>query len=239
MLSTVVARRSGISPQFATTVISMRDPLGLNERLFARWYPVVCGISERAGQRQMREETFSPAAGRTLEIGAGSGLNLRHYTDRVSELVVSEPSPHMHRHLRRLLAEEPPPVGSWELVEAGAEELPFADASFDTVTGGYVHCTIPDPERAIAEFARVLRPGGRYLFLEHVHAGEGTWLGRIQDAIEAPHTYVAAGCHPNRRTERMLRESVFEVERLERGSMPRAVPSVRPVIYGSARLPSN
>jgi ubiquinone/menaquinone biosynthesis C-methylase UbiE len=55
-------------------------------------------------------------------------------------------------------------------VQAGAETLPFPDASFDTVTGGYVHCTIPRPELAIAEIARVLKPGGRYLFIEHVRA---------------------------------------------------------------------
>jgi ubiquinone/menaquinone biosynthesis C-methylase UbiE len=213
----------------------VRDPLGLNERLFALYYPILCGISERAGQRETRRDLIGQASGRTLEVGAGSGINLPHYTAAVTELVVTEPSPHMRAHLRRKLESDPPPVGSWKLVECGGEDLPFDDASFDTITATYVHCTIPDPRRALAEFARVLRPGGRYLFLEHVHAGEDTTLGRFQDLVEIPHRYLAAGCHPNRRTEDLLADSTFEIERLEHGAQPRSFPTVRPTIIGSAR----
>jgi SAM-dependent methyltransferase len=213
----------------------MRDPLGLNERLFALYYPRLIALAENAGQRETRRRLVSEAHGRTLELGAGSGLNLPHYTERVSELVVTEPSPHMLSHLRAELDADPPPVGSWELLQAGATELPVDDESIDTVVGTYVLCTIPDPGAALAEVARVLRPGGRLLFLEHVHAGDGTLLGRFQDLVEIPHRYLAAGCHPNRRTERLLDASPLEVERLEHGSQPRALPTVRPTIMGSAR----
>jgi ubiquinone/menaquinone biosynthesis C-methylase UbiE len=113
----------------------VRDPFGLSERLFALWYPPLCGIAERAGQRETRRELISQATGRTLEVGAGSGLNLRHYTPTVTELIVSEPSRHMREHLGALLDADPPPVGSWKLTESGGEELPFEDASFDTITG--------------------------------------------------------------------------------------------------------
>jgi ubiquinone/menaquinone biosynthesis C-methylase UbiE len=195
----------------------------------------LCGISERAGQRETRRRLIEQANGRTLEVGAGSGLNLPHYTDAVTELVVTEPSPHMRAHLRHKLESDPPPVRSWKLVDCGGEDLPFDDESFDTVTATYVHCTIPDPRRALAEFARVLRPGGRYLFLEHVHAGEGSMLGRFQDLVEIPHRYLAAGCHPNRRTEALLAQSPFQIERLEHGAQPRSFPTVRPTIIGSAR----
>jgi SAM-dependent methyltransferase len=212
----------------------MRDPLGLNERLFALWYPIVVERAERAGQRATRRELLARASGRTLEVGAGSGLNLPHYTPAVTELVVSEPSPHMLAHLRSALEDEPPPVGSWKLVEAGGEELPFEDASFDTVVGTFVLCTIPDPGRALAEIARVLKPGGRFLFLEHVHAGEGTMLGRFQDLIEVPHRYIAAGCYPNRRTEELLTQSPLRVDWLSHGRQPRSAPSVRPTIIGAA-----
>ena len=195
----------------------------------------MCAISENAGQRATRRELLSEAAGRTLEIGAGNGFNLPHYTDRVGELVVTDASPHMLEHLRTSLGSNAPPVGSWELLQASAGELPFEDASFDTVVGTFVLCSVPDPARALRELARVLRDGGRYLFLEHVHAGEGTLLGRFQDLVELPHRYIAAGCHPNRRTVRLLERSPFEIERLDHGSQPRAFPSVRPTIVGSAR----
>lgn len=216
----------------------MRDPLGLNERFFAWYYPKVVGRAEAAGQAETRRELLANASGRTLEIGAGSGFNLPHYTERVTELVVSEPSPHMREHLRERLESDPPPVGSWELADASAETLPFEDASFDTVTGGFIMCSIPDPDRALAEIARVLRPGGRYIFLEHVHAGDGTMLGRIQDLIEIPHRYIAAGCHPNRRTGELIKNSALEIERLDRGEQPKAPPSVKPTILGSAIRPS-
>jgi SAM-dependent methyltransferase len=213
----------------------MRDPLGLNERLFALYYPRLVALSENAGQRETRGRLVSESHGRTVELGAGSGLNLPHYTERVTELVVTEPSPHMLSHLRSELDADPPPVGSWELVQAGATELPMEDQSVDTVVGTYVLCTIPDPGAALAEVARVLRPDGRLLFLEHVHAGDGTLLGRFQDLVEIPHRYLAAGCHPNRHTEELLDASPLDVEWLEHGSQPRAFPTVRPTIMGSAR----
>jgi SAM-dependent methyltransferase len=215
----------------------VRDPWGLNERLFALYYPHLLELAERAGQRETRRGLLSEASGRTLELGAGSGVNLAHYTAAVDELVISEPSPHMLARLRRAVAGEPPAAGHWKLVQAGAEELPFADQSFDTVVGTFVMCTIPEPRRALSEITRVLRPGGRYLFMEHVHAGEGTLLGRFQDLVEGPHTYIAAGCHPNRRTARLIEDSELEVERLERGRQPRAPLTVRPTIIGSAIRP--
>jgi ubiquinone/menaquinone biosynthesis C-methylase UbiE len=213
----------------------MRDPLGLNERLFARWYPLVCGLADRAGQRETRARLIADARGRTLEIGAGSGLNLAHYPDQVSELIISEPSPHMLEQLRTQLNADPPRVRSWELVQAGAEELPFEDRRFDTVVGTYVLCSVDDPDRVLREVERVLRPGGHYLYLEHVHAGEGTMLGRFQDLVEVPHRYIAAGCHPNRRTKHLLEASPLAVERLSHGRMPRSFPTVSRIIVGAAR----
>ncbi|HEV7204383.1 MAG TPA: class I SAM-dependent methyltransferase [Jatrophihabitans sp.] len=212
----------------------MRDPWGLNERMFAKWYPKVVGLSEDAGQRETRAELIGQARGRTLELGAGNGYNLPHYPAAVTELVVTEPSPHMLAHLRAALQADPPPVGSWELVRTGAEELPFDDDSFDTVTAAFVHCTIPRPRLALREIARVLRPGGRYLFLEHVRSPDNRLLAAFQDAIAIPHTYIAAGCHPNRRIEALIADSPLDLVGVTHGHMPRSFPSVRPTIRGVA-----
>jgi ubiquinone/menaquinone biosynthesis C-methylase UbiE len=212
----------------------MRDPFGLNERFFAFFYPRLVERAENAGQRETRRELLAQARGKTLELGAGSGLNLDHYTARVTELIVTEPSPHMLAHLREALRDRRLQVGSCKLVQTGAEQLPFGDGEFDTVVCTYVLCSVSDPARVLEEVARVLRPGGEFLFLEHVHAGDGTWLGRFQDLVELPHRYLAAGCHPNRRTEKLLESSPLEVQRLEHGRQPAALPTVSPTIIGVA-----
>lgn len=211
--------------------MDLRD---LSERAFAWYYPRILDVAERAGQRETRRELLSEARGRTLEVGAGTGVNLPHYTSAVTELILTEPGAHMVPRLRRAVAGVPKAAGRWEIVRAGGEELPFEDGSFDTVVCTFVLCTVPDPGRALDEIARVLRPGGRYLFMEHVRADEGTRLGRFQDAIEGVHTVVAAGCHPNRRTAELIADSALRVERMERGRQPKAPPTVRPTIIGSA-----
>jgi ubiquinone/menaquinone biosynthesis C-methylase UbiE len=210
----------------------MKTPV-LSERLFAKWYPVVIGWSEDAGQRETRHELIAQAHGRTLEIGAGNGYNLPHYGAEVSELVVSEPSPFMVEQLQAQLASNPPTVGSWRIEAIGAEQLPFESASFDTVVATFVHCTIPNPAAALREIARVLRPGGQYLFMEHVRA-QGPIYGRLQDLVEVPHRLVAAGCYPNRRTELLLAQSPLTVTELVHEPMPRSSPTVRPTIRGRA-----
>lgn len=202
--------------------------------MFALYYPPLLELAERAGQRETRAQLIGLAAGRTLELGAGAGVNLAHYTSAVTELVITEPSPDMLGHLRREVGQGRLAPASVELVASGAEELPFPDASFDTVVGTYILCTVPEPARAVAEIERVLRPGGRYVFMEHVRASDGSVLAGFQDLVEGLHVVVGAGCHPNRRTEALIRGSGLTVERLERGRQPRAPLTVRPRILGSA-----
>lgn len=212
----------------------MRDRWGLNERLFGFYYPIIVGLSELAGQRKTRRALLAQARGRTLEIGAGNGYNVPHYTSSVSELILTEPSRHLARRLRRRLESSAPQVGSWALSAATAGELPFPDESFDTVIGTYVLCTVPDPRQALKEIHRVLRHSGVYLFLEHVRAAEGTVTGVMQDVLAPVNRYFGAGCHPNRRTEQTIRDSPLTVDHLEHGTMPLAVPILRPTILGSA-----
>lgn len=192
--------------------------------------------SEEAGLRQMRAELLAEARGRTLELGAGTGLNLEHYPAGVDQLVLTEPDPHMARKLRDRLADMDAGRQT-DVVESGAESLPFEDASFDSVVSTLVLCTVEDPQRVIAEASRVLRPEGRLLFMEHVRSDD-LKLARWQDRLERPWGWVAAGCHPNRSTEATLSSSSLEIQSLDHGRLPKAPPIARPLIRGVAVRPS-
>lgn len=199
-------------------------------RGFALGYDFFFARAERGGLRELRRQALSEATGRTLELGAGTGLNHDLYPDAVTELVLTEPFGPMAAQLRRKAARLERPV---EVVEASAEALPFPDASFDTVALTLVLCTTPDPDRALAEVARVLRPSGRFLFLEHVRA-EDPGLARWQDRLHGPWYAFGHGCHCNRDTLTAIERSPLHVERVERGRFPKMPPLVRPLLRGFA-----
>jgi ubiquinone/menaquinone biosynthesis C-methylase UbiE len=205
--------------------------------IFARFYDRMTAGMERGGFGEMRRELLASAAGRVLELGAGTGHNLAYYTDAVSELVMTEPDPHMAGRLRERLVQQPPAGLNPTVVEAPAEQLPFDDGSFDTVVATLVLCTVEDPQRALAEARRVLVEGGRLLYLEHVRSSR-PGLRRLQDLLERPWGFFAGGCHPNRHTDQAIADAGFWIDSLERDKLPKAPPIVRPLIRGVARRPS-
>jgi ubiquinone/menaquinone biosynthesis C-methylase UbiE len=203
-------------------------------RIFAGLYDWMLSGTERAGLRNMRAELLAEARGRTLELGAGTGLNLAHYTDAVTELVLTEPDPYMARRLRNRLDHEPPAPDRVEVVETHAERLPFEDGSFDSVVSTLVLCSVATPAAATGEIVRVLKPDGRLLYLEHVRSPD-SGLARWQDRLERPWGWLGAGCHPNRDTVAELEAVGLETDSLVHDRMPKAPPIVRPVVRGIAR----
>lgn len=201
-------------------------------RLFAALYDRGLKSTEEAGLGQMRADLLAGAAGRVIEIGAGTGVNIDLYPDAVQDLVLVEPDPHMAKRLRERLAGSPRAA---TIAEAPAERLPFESASFDTAVATLVLCTVPDPVAAVAELARVLAPGGRLLFIEHVRSGDPA-LARWQDRLEGPWRFLADGCHCNRDTLATLAGSRFELGEVERDRIPKAPAIVRPLVRGNARL---
>jgi ubiquinone/menaquinone biosynthesis C-methylase UbiE len=199
-------------------------------RGFTALYDWMIKSTEEEGLREMRRETLSRASGRTIDLGAGTGANLGLYPASVTELVLAEPDPHMLRKLRPKAAEAGVDA---EIVQAGAESLPFEDSSFDTAVFALVLCTVPDPRAALAEAARVLKPGGRLLFVEHVRA-EDAGLARWQDRLEKPWRFFGDGCHCNRDTVATIEAAPFTVEAVDRGELPKSPPIVRPLVRGSA-----
>jgi ubiquinone/menaquinone biosynthesis C-methylase UbiE len=200
-------------------------------RAFAWGYDAFQRRSCAAGMEDTRRQVLGEAQGRTLEIGSGTGINLDNYGPAVTELVMSEPDRHMVALLRRKVESSSRPA---TVVEAPAAELPFADQSFDTVALVYVLCTVPDPSAALREIARVLKPEGRLLFIEHVRSPE-PGLARWQDRLHKPWLVFANGCHCNRDTLAAIEGSPLEIEEVERGEIPKVPPLVRPMVAGAAR----
>lgn len=209
--------------------------IDLRSRLFARMYDSVLAPSEEAGLAQRRHDLLAATAGRTLEIGAGTGLNLDHYPDTVASLVLTEPDSHMAMRLRRRIAERPRDAFI-EVVECGAESLPFPDSSFDTVVCTLVLCTVHDPVATLSEVARVLEPGGQMLFLEHV-LGEGS-TARWQRVMARPWSAVACGCRCDRPTAETISASQLQLVELNSGRMPKAAKIIKPIIHGRAVRPA-
>lgn len=202
-----------------------------SRRVVPLLYDAVLSIGERAGMSAQRGRLVSTARGRVLELGAGTGLNVRHYPLAVRELVLSEPEPAMAERLRRRGAAR---GGSTEVVQARAEQLPFEAGSFDTVVGTFVLCTVADPVAVLREARRVLGDGGRLLFLEHVRAPDGSSLARWQDRLERPWRAFACGCRCNQDTVRLFDDLPFRLVRTEPLRWPAAPPIVRPVVLGEA-----
>jgi len=199
-------------------------------RMFSAFYDRGFKATEEAGLRDMRRELLSRARGRVVELGAGTGLNLDLYPDSVEDLTLSEPDPHMTRQLRGKVAEFPRPV---DVIEASAEELPFADGSVDTVVVTLVLCTVPDQAAALREVHRILKSDGQLLFLEHVRANDPS-LAKWQDRLEAPWRFLGDGCHCNRDTVSAISAAGFDLGDVESDELPKAPPIVRPLVRGSA-----
>jgi ubiquinone/menaquinone biosynthesis C-methylase UbiE len=203
-------------------------------RIFAAVYDRLLASVEKGGLGDKRRELLAQASGAVLELGAGTGVNLEHYPPTIERLVLTEPDPHMAKRLRKHLAE----TGRQgvEVVDAGAEALPFADDEFDTVIATLVFCTVPDPNAALAEVARVLKPDGRMLFMEHVRSESGR-KGRWQDRLNPLQNFFFGGCNLNRPTADTISASPLQIETLRQDSMPsEAGPLVEPMIVGSARV---
>ena len=176
-------------------------------RILARLYDPTVWVGELVGMRRRRAALVADAYGRVVEIGAGTGLNIPHYPADIAELNLTEPEPGMRRRIAHRLER----VGRVaQLIDAPAEHLPLADASVDTVVSTLVLCTVNDPEAALREIARVLRPGGQFLFIEHVRASSRS-LAAWQDRLREPWRRFAGGCICNQPTLEIMRACGFTV----------------------------
>ena len=206
--------------------------MGLRSRFFASTYDRFSKGMEEAGLAEMRRNLIAGASGDVLEIGGGTGANLGYYGAGVGSVTVTEPEPPMLKRLQRKVREQ---SSEATVLRAPAEDLPFEDASFDTVVSTLVLCGVDDQPRAVRELRRVLRPGGRLIFIEHVRSDDPR-KAKMQDRMNPLNRFMVC-CDCNRPTLDTIRSAGFEVTELERTELPKAPPFARPLIVGTARAP--
>lgn len=205
----------------------------LRASFFALTYDRQMAGTERAGLAEFRAQLLAGAAGQVLEIGGGTGLNLPHYGPAVESLTITEPQPAMLRRLQNKAHEQAPAA---QLLRAPAEDLPFEDGTFDVAVSTLVLCGVDDQPRALRELRRVLRPGGQFLFLEHLRSDDPR-LARLQDRINWLNRLLVC-CDCNRPTLNSIQEAGFAIAQLEHMALPKAPKFVGPAIMGSATTPA-
>ncbi len=193
--------------------------------------PRLCDLAMRNKQLvPFRERVIGAAEGRVLEIGVGSGMNLPFYRPSVREVLALEPAPRLLTMARSASHASSMPVS---FLEASAEAIPLDQHSVDTIVTTWTLCSIPQAATALAEMRRVLRPGGKLLFVEHGRAPDASvrWW---QDRLTPVWRSISGGCHLNRPIQAMIEGAGFRLDRIETGYMPGPKPMTF-MYEGSAR----
>jgi len=175
-------------------------------------FPHVLDFAMRA-MNPLRADVLAPAVGDVLEIGFGTGLNLRHYPAGVRRMCAVDPMHALERRVAERIAAAPFPVERHRLRADG--RLPFDAARFDCAAMTWTLCTIPDPVAALRELRRVLKPGAALLFIEHGRSDDAR-VARFQERWNPIQNVIGVGCNVNRKIDALIREAGFGLEKLER-----------------------
>ncbi len=201
--------------------------------MFARFFHRFCGRDRGQGERDLRRELLTGVSGRVLEVGAGNGINFEHYPPTVTDLIAVEPEPYLRSQAQKAALSAPVPV---RVVSGEAASLGLAPDSVDAVVVSGVLCSVPDQPEALAEFRRVLRPGGELRFYEHVRSRR-PGFARWQRRVDAPWSRLMGGCHTDRDTLAAIAGAGFRLERCRGFGFPSGahVYPVAPRVLGLAR----
>ena len=207
--------------------------MSLRASFFAMTYDRQIARAEEAGLRAARQRLLAGATGQVIEIGGGTGANLPCYGPAVESLTVTEPMVPMIRRLERRIQDD---GYNAKVLRAPAEDLPFDDDTFDTAVSTLVLCGVDDQPRALRELRRVLRPGGRLLFFEHVRSDDPA-RARLQDRMNWLNRLVVC-CDCNRATLSTIQQAGFTITQVEHTALPKAPKFASPAITGTAAAPS-
>jgi ubiquinone/menaquinone biosynthesis C-methylase UbiE len=189
----------------------------IHHPLFARFYARLSISMESAGVDKRRDALLAGLTGSVIEVGAGNGLNFRHYPGTVTSVLAVEPEPHLRRLALVSAREARVPI---TVTDGSADRLRVDDGSFDAVVASLMLCSVPDQAVALAEMRRVLRPGGELRFMEHV-GSESPGQRRVQRLVDATFWPVCfGGCHAGRDTVAAIVAAGFTVRDVTRYRMP-------------------
>ena len=199
--------------------------------LFPYVYRLGMPIFDKLFYKRYRREALSDATGRLLMIGVGPGIDLLFLPPEVTAVAAVEPVAAFRRMASAVASRRGIAV---DIVDGVAESIPFPDNSFDSVHVALVLCSVDDVAATLGEIRRVLAPGGRLVVLEHVR-GDGA-MGRFQDLIAKPWSWLASGCHPNRRTIDAIAAAGFDTGGLRSIRRTLVPPPCTPHLQGFATV---
>lgn len=200
--------------------------------LWSKFYDNIMKDAENKGLRDWRRMLLENISGDVLELGCGTGANFEFYPNSIKRLVLTEPNLHMRQRFETKIASHK--LNNIEVLNDKAECLSLGDASFDAVVCTLVLCSVRNLEKTLSEIHRVLRPQGKFIFIEHVAATNNLERYQWQRRLEFIWKHIAAGCHTTRSTEDAIIKAGFKMMELNRQSMRGVPPIVRPSIRGVA-----
>jgi ubiquinone/menaquinone biosynthesis C-methylase UbiE len=210
------------------------SPAQVRHPIFARVFDGVSPLMEReAGKR--RAELLADLSGRVVEVGAGNGANFKHYPATVDEVIALEPERYLRRKATYAAGFAPVRVS---VSDGVADQLGLPERSFDAAVVSLVLCTVPSPERALAELHRVLKPGGELRFFEHVRSQDPR-KARLQRRLDHSGIWprIAGGCHCARDTVSAIEAAGFQIERVRNVDLGPAWMHTNPHVIGTAQVP--
>lgn len=206
----------------------------LSSWLMAQSYDWAMRKTEQRCLNQWRKELLTQATGELLEIGAGTGINLPHYPDHLTEITLSEPDPQMRNKLQKKLSATT--NRGIQLTPWSAEQVELPDQSLDTIVCSLVLCSVNDQQQALTELYRLLRPGGQLLFLEHIIAAEEKTI-RWQKRLEPIWRCCSGNCHLTRDTLSNIEATGLQIEQVSEADIIGAPAILRRTVRGRARKP--